>query len=1096
MNKINISRKLLLLIFISLYGLFSFAQCIQNPNFNLWQDEGDSAAQWSAISSGTQALQNYNTNYPSFFVGPDTLINVHISGKFKVNTTSDDDYIGFVFGYQEPTNFSWMGNPPFNTSLTNSCTMDFYLFDWKKSAQTYSGYTALEGFTLDKVDGTFTATTAGVFPSFWVHTNSTSFNVLQTLYGNTLGWVSFQTYEFDLYYAPTRAVILLDSDTIFDQSGCFEPGRFGFYNYSQNNSIYWDFNYELFIEFDMEAEDVCFGDTSKFIFIDTGSCYNANSFSNLDTFYWDLGDSTITNDTNPWHIYSDPGIYTVMLIATDINGCTDTAMREIAIHGEPNAEIGFANVCKGDTMFFGDSTSLPYGNITYWAWNFGDGNTSSGTPSPTHLYNQSGTYDVKLYVVDNAGCVDSALTTVEVYPNPTPSFIIEDACDGFDVHLESTSQQALATITTYEWDVENNGSTDYVSTIVDHEYSTFGSYAVQLTVTDSLGCRDSLVQLATVYPMPTADFEAPPVCFNEVTAFSDSSEVASGVITAWEWDFGDGNTSTNSNPSHTYLSPGQHQVKLKITTDGGCQDSITKTIIVYYLPIAQFETTPECENLAASFVQNSTSQSGNLSVFEWNFGDGGSSLSSGPLHDYNGPGLYQVTLRVESQYGCEDTAQRSIRIYPAPNAAFGWKNNVCEGEDLPIYDQSIIANVTPGGDQIVAWNWNVNGTLLSDQNPTYTTSIHENLNVFLIVRSNFGCKDSARNFPEIYPIPEPAFEFEIGCEDRETSFKDLSTISVGLVDSWLWDFGDGSQSVVADPIHVYDLAGNYDVLLSIASNKGCKSNVSKSIYIPETPRVNFNLMPDAGCSPLRTQAVNLSQLNTGTMDYRWTVNGVYYSSEKNPKIYLTNDTLAPVAFDIGLKVSTDAGCENQKTRKEIVWVYPTPKAKFTSDRQSINLFEPVILFENKSENSVRWHWNFDDGKTSSNFSPSHEFINSGKYQVVLTSWNEYNCSDTTMDVVNLNPITTLYIPSAFTPNGDGFNDVWFVRGINEEQGFKISIWDRWGHRVFKADNMNFIWDGKLSDNTFAPNGVYVYDIIYRTSEGEVKEVHGKFSLLR
>ncbi len=1072
------------------------SQCIQNPNFNLWEDEGDSAAAWSAISSGTQAFQNYNTNYPSFFVGPDTLINVHISGKFKVNTSSDDDYIGFVFGYQEPTNFSWMGNPPFNASLTNSCTMDFYLFDWKKSGQTYSGYTAQEGFSLDKVNGTFAATTAGVFPSFWVHTNSTSFNVLQTLYSTTNGWVAFQTYEFDLYYAPTRAVILIDSDTIFDQSGCFEPGRFGFYNYSQNNSLYWDFNYELFIEFDMEAEDVCFGDTSKFIFIDTGSCYNANSFSNLDTFYWDLGDSTITNDTNPWHIYTDPGIYTVMLIATDINGCTDTAMREIFIHGEPIAEIGYANVCKGDTMLFGDSTSLPYGNITFWAWDFGDGNTASGAPNPQHLYNQSGTYDVKLYVVDNAGCLDSVITPVEVYPNPIPSFTIDDACDGQDVHLENASLQALASIISYEWDVESNGSVDYISTNVDHEYSTFGTYAVKLKVSDSLGCRDSLVQLAIVHPMPNADFDAPPVCYNDVMTFNDSSEIATGNITNWAWDFGDGFTSTSANPTHLYLSPGQHQVKLKVTSDGGCQDSVTKTVTVYHLPVALFETTPECENLAASFVQTSTSQNGNLSIFEWNFGDGGSSFSSGPLHDYNGPGLYQVTLRVETQFGCEDTAMRSIRIYPAPDAAFGWKNNVCEGDDLPIYDQSVIAQATPGGDQVVAWNWNVNGTMLNAQHPLYTTSIHENLNVFLIVKSNYGCIDSARNFPEIYPIPEPAFEFIIGCEDRESSFKDLSTISVGLVDDWLWDFGDGNQSDLADPIHSYDLAGNYEVKLSISSNKGCKSAKTRSLYVPETPRVNFNLMPSTGCSPLITQGVNLSELNTGSMNYRWSVNGSFYSSEKNPKIYLENDTLAPISFEIGLKVTTDAGCENQKNKQEAVWVYPTPKAKFISDRQSINLFEPVILFENRSEHSVRWLWNFDDGRTSTNFSPAHEFANAGKYQVVLTSWNEYNCSDTTMDIINLDPITTLYIPNAFTPNGDGNNDVWSVQGFNENQGFKINIWDRWGQQIFFAESMNFSWDGKTSDNKLAPNGVYVYDILYQTSEGDVKEVHGEFTLVR
>ena len=164
------------------------AQCVTSPNFNNWVDEGDSAAAWTVISSGTQCQQNSNTWYPNFFVGPDTLINVHISGKFRVNTYSDDDYLGFVFGYKTPVEFGWMGWPTFNPSLYNTADLEFYLFDWKKNGQTYSGNTAQEGFSLDKVDGNFYASIATVFPSFWGHSTSTAFNVLQTQYSTSNGW--------------------------------------------------------------------------------------------------------------------------------------------------------------------------------------------------------------------------------------------------------------------------------------------------------------------------------------------------------------------------------------------------------------------------------------------------------------------------------------------------------------------------------------------------------------------------------------------------------------------------------------------------------------------------------------------------------------------------------------------------------------------------------------------------------------------------------------------------------------------------------------------------------------------------------------------
>ena len=232
--------------------------------------------------------------------------------------------------------------------------------------------------------------------------------------------------------------------------------------------------------------------------------------------------------------------------------------------------------------------------------------------------------------------------------------------------------RALASITDYDWDVESNGVYDYNGDSISHNYPTHGQYAVRLKVTDALGCRDSVTHLVTVYPMPSADFEGPPVCFNEVTSHYDSSSVATGNIQSWAWNFGDGSSSSTQNPAYTFGTSGFQSVQLTVTSDGGCVDSLTKNILVYHLPEALFETTPNCENLPVEFTQASTSQSGNLSVFEWDFGDGNGALSSGPLHDYAAPGLYDVTLQVTTQFGCKDTAMDKIRIYPAPQAAFGW----------------------------------------------------------------------------------------------------------------------------------------------------------------------------------------------------------------------------------------------------------------------------------------------------------------------------------------------------------------------------------------------------------------------------------------
>lgn len=1075
-------------------------QCLQNVTFFDWKHTGDSVgptwpgcnptAPWVLNSTGTTLTTVCNTNFPKMFVGPDTLINVKITGKFRVNTNADDDYLGFVFGFQETWNHYWYNN---NDSMHH----EYYLFDWKKNGQTWSGYTALEGFSLNKVDSTFAKNIAHVFPSFWVHTNSAGFDVLQTQFSTTSGWTSFTTYEFELYYTPTRAVIKIDTVTIFDESGCFEPGLFGFYSYSQAGGVYWDFNYELFIDFDMEAQNVCLGDTARFLFIDSGACYSANTYTNLDTFYWDLGDGTITNDTNPVHYYDSAGGYDVMLIATDINGCTDTAWKLIYVHNDPIAQIGFESVCQGDSMFFGDSTYLPYGHISAWDWDFGDGNGDTTTGSPIHWYNSSGSFTVQLAVEDNAGCVDTTDTVVTVWPTPTPSFTIEDACDGNDVTLVDASVPALAGIQSWEWDMESNGSIDYIySDTVQHTYATFGTYAAELIITDSIGCTDSLTQIVTVYPMPVADFEAPSVCFENATVFLDSSSVALGQINAWNWDHGDGTLGSGQNHSHTFPTSGQQQVQLKVTADGGCQDSITKNIFVYHLPVADFELADQCENLPATFVQTSTSMSGSIVRYAWDFGDGSTSTFASPDHDYDQAGPFTVMLEVETEHGCEDTAMKPIRIYPAPFAAFAWEQNVCEGDELPIIDQSTIDQVTPGGDAIVQWNWTVDQQQFNSQHITYTTTSDKILNVFLLVTSDQGCVDSARSFPEIYPMPESKWLAEVACNDRVTAFTDMSEISRGVVDQWHWDFGDGHVADSANPTHVYTQAGPYDVVLKVTSNRGCEHLYEKQVQVPETPRVDFEMTPPQGCAPLAGTAVNLTQLSIGELSYQWYVNDQLRSTEREPTLIVDNDTLVPKPVKVTLKATTDAGCKAQKVKEEAMWVLPSPRARFLIDDPSPHMFEPVIPFTNLSEHSVRWLWDFDDGKTSEEFSPAHEFENSGDYEVSLVAYNEYLCADTAWKFMHIEPMTTLYIPRAFTPNGDGDNDLFKIGGFNEGKSFNIRIWDRWGHLMFESNDMNFTWDGRTSDNKLAPIGVYVYEITMMTSSDAYKQVKGEFSIIR
>lgn len=198
-----------------------------------WEKRGPAGnGNWIVSEDGNSVLQSINGN-PTFFVSPTDQLNITIRGTLKVETTRDDDFIGFVLGFNGP---AATGND-----------MDFILFDWKGSAQVLDGDMVQEGFALSRVQGTIT----DINPGFWKHTDSTGFTVLDTRYGSDEGWLSNTEYSFEVLYQANRIKIDIaggqfgtTGQEIFDVSGIFSNGRFGFYNLSQESVRYGNLTQE------------------------------------------------------------------------------------------------------------------------------------------------------------------------------------------------------------------------------------------------------------------------------------------------------------------------------------------------------------------------------------------------------------------------------------------------------------------------------------------------------------------------------------------------------------------------------------------------------------------------------------------------------------------------------------------------------------------------------------------------------------------------------------------------------------------------------------------------------------------------------------
>ena len=234
---------------------------------------------------------------------------------FKVENDEDDDHIGFVFGFKSPRD-------TFNNEDPNY--YNFLLFNWKQRDQNI----AREGKMLAYVNGEFTPAETAFY--FRQDSSNSRYQVIDTVFGDSTGWVRDSAHNFTLVYTPTRTTILIDGDTIFNKVGCFHPGRFGFYNSSQEKVNYSNFSYSLETNFEVARPDICLGDTAQFLF--TGKCFTPEEATvNLVSWEWDLGDGSTSIDLNPKHAYKDTGSYEVTLIVEDKMGCRDTVVKYIHV---------------------------------------------------------------------------------------------------------------------------------------------------------------------------------------------------------------------------------------------------------------------------------------------------------------------------------------------------------------------------------------------------------------------------------------------------------------------------------------------------------------------------------------------------------------------------------------------------------------------------------------------------------------------------------------------------------------------------------------------------------------------------------------------
>jgi gliding motility-associated-like protein len=346
------------------------------------------------------------------------------------------------------------------------------------------------------------------------------------------------------------------------------------------------------------------------------------------------------------------------------------------------------------------------------------------------------------------------------------------------------------------------------------------------------------------------------------------------------------------------------------------------------------------------------------------------------------------------------------------------------------------------------------------------------------------------------PNPAAAFSNTTVCETFVTDFTDNSIVSSGSITGWEWDFGDASAlDFNQNPTHTYPSTGSYTVTLIVTTDNGCNDTITQPVTVNPLPVVDFDAVPLEGCQPLFVNFTDLSIISSGSnIDWDWIFGNAGSSILQNP----THIFPAVGTFDITLIVTSDQNCQTTLTNSDMITVRPRPVANFNAQPQPTDLMNPTINFSDQSTTSQGsvsgWIWDFGDGSTGSVQDPSYTYLDSGSYNVELIVNNNFGCLDTAYNTIVIDQFFTFIVPNAFSPNGDGVNDI--LRPVvlfGSMETISFEIFNRWGEEIFQSNGAG--WDGTYQGKP-QPIETYVYILKYFKVDGEIAHQSGSFTLIR
>ncbi len=596
---------------------------------------------------------------------------------------------------------------------------------------------------------------------------------------------------------------------------------------------------------------------------------------------------------------------------------------------------------------------------------------------------------------------------------------------------------------------------------------------------------------------PNADFTASPlsICLGGTINFMSTSTPGNSTITNYSWNFGNGQTSTDINPSYTYPAPGTYTVTLAVQTANGQADAEVKVgyIVINPLPSASFNIQGIGCVVPFGVHFTNTSTTGPGITYNWNFGNSQTSTLLTPdTIIYNTPGNYTASLTVTNQNsGCNANFSVPITVSNY-TAAMNAPTTGCVGAPITFQNNSTVGTNS--------WNWNAGNTQTSNQiNPVFTYDTPGTYTVTLATaNTSSGCTSNTSHQITILPTPTPSFiatSTTNGCSPLPVSFSNTST-GTG---TFVWNYGDGSTfSGQNSPTHAFQGNGSYSVTLVMTATNGCKDSVTlvNLIHLSD-PVVQFSTLTTSGCAPLAVQFTESSIAQNPSADpitsWTWDFGDNTTFVGQIPPVH----NYASGSFDVTLTVATQSGCTSTFTLPDYIVVgnidlinfSPSPPQQCAKSYIQFNNLTSITTPHTPDE--VTYTWDFGDGGTSVVGAPYHMYVSDTGYFDVKLTVSFRGCVDSVTHVNALRikapisrflPSTSLFCNPSSLPVNVILNDNSLIGKISDDVKM-IWYWGD-GNQITLEDPVLDDADLGTSSHTYTNYGSYlVKQVIYNYTTG-------------